>query len=130
MKMRIAKKVAALFLGIGFVVATAYGGDLSVMVKYPFKADGKNYPAGHYRILADADGDHINLLNLDKKTDDPIRFVTRLSPREGQLGQVVFDKVGNDLYLAEVYIIGMDGFFFNGAPGKHKHLVLREEEPK
>lgn len=56
-----------------------------------------------------------------------MRFTTRLSPREGEPGEVVFDRVENDLYLSEIYIIGMDGFFFQGAPGKHKHLVVKEE---
>jgi hypothetical protein len=36
-------------------------------------------------------------------------------------------KVGDDLYLTEIYIVGMDGFLFEGAPGKHKHLILQEE---
>jgi hypothetical protein len=59
-----------------------------------------------------------------------IRFDTRLSERKGEDGSVVFDKVGNELYLSEIYIIGMDGFFFKGAPGKHKHLVVKEELDK
>jgi hypothetical protein len=50
-----------------------------------------------------------------------------LSQREGEPGEVVLDKVDNELYLSEIYIIGMDGFFLQGAPGKHKHLIVKEE---
>lgn len=127
MKMQIISKALMLTLMVVLAGAFVYAGDLTVNIKQPFKAGGKDYPAGSYRILADDDGDHINLLNLDRKTDDAIRFSTRLSPREGQWGEVVFDKVENELYLTEIYIIGMDGFFFEGAPGKHKHLVVKED---
>ncbi len=119
-----------LLIGMMFVAAVyACAGVLDVTIKQPFSAGGKNYLPGHYRVLADEDSDHINLLNLDRKTDDPIKFATRLSPREGQEGRVVFDKTDSGLYLTEIYIIGMDGFFFQGAPGKHKHLVVKEDEP-
>jgi hypothetical protein len=127
MKMKIIPKTAVLILMIGFAVACAYAGDLTVTINQPFKAAGKSYPAGHYRILADPDSDHINLLNLDRNTDDAIKFITRLSPREGQSGEVVFDKIDNDLFLTEIYIIGMDGFFFQATPGKHKHLIVKED---
>ena len=127
MKMQIILKTLMLALIVVLAGAYVYAGDLTVNIKEPFKASGKDYPAGRYRILADAESDHIDLLSLDRKTDDEIRFITRLSPREGKWGEVVFDKVENDLYLSEIYIVGMDGFFFQGAPGKHKHLVVKED---
>jgi hypothetical protein len=130
MRVQRIKKAATLILMIGFAAACVYGGEVVVTMKQPFKAGGKVFPAGQYRILADEESDHVNLRNLDRKTDDAIRFATRLSPREGQSGEVVFDKVENDLYLAEIYIIGMDGFYFQGAPGKHKHFVVKEDPLK
>lgn len=111
------------------VAPLLYAGDMTVTVTQPFKAAGKSYPAGHYRILADPEEDHINLLNLDKRTKDEVQITTRLTPREGQSGEIVFDRIGNDYYLSEIYIIGMDGIFFMGAPGKHKHLIVKEDEP-
>lgn len=126
MKIHITPKVLMLALMAVLAGGYVYAGDLAFTINQPFKAAGKDYPAGHYRVLADDSLDYINLLNLDRKTDDEIKYVTRLSPREGEWGEVVFDKVENDLYLTEIYIVGMDGFFFQGAPGKHKHLVVRE----
>jgi hypothetical protein len=109
----------------------AFGGELTVSIRQPFKAVGRDFPAGHYRVLADDKNDqYVNFRNLDTQEDMAIQVTTRLSPREGENGSVVFDKVGNDYYLAEIYIVGMDGFFFRGAPGKHKHLVVKEEVEK
>ena len=130
MKTRIILKALTLTLMVILAGAYVYAGDMTVNINQPFKAGGKDYPAGRYKILADADGDHINLLSIDRKTDDEIQFKTRLSPRKGQWGEAAFDKVGNDLYLSEIYIVGMDGFFFQGAPGKHNHLVVQEEVVK
>ncbi len=129
MRMQIVRKTTILILMVVVAGACAYAGVLNVTIKQPFKAGGKDYPAGHYRILADDNVDHINLLNLDRRTDDAIKFNTRLGQREGQPGEVVFDKVGDQLFLSEIYIIGMDGFFFQGEPGKHKHVVVKEDEP-
>jgi hypothetical protein len=127
MRIQIISKAVILALMVMLAGSFVYAGELTVNVKQPFKAEGKVYPAGRYRILADDESDRIDLLNLDTKTSNEIRFTTRLSERKGEWGEVVFDKVENDLYLAEIYIVGMDGFFFKGAPGKHKHLVIKED---
>jgi hypothetical protein len=119
----------ALVLAMIFLLAGScvYAGDLTFTIKQPFNAGGKNYPEGTYRILADEESDHVDLLSPDRKTDDEMRFNTRLSQREGRWGEVVFDRTESGLFLTEIYIVGMDGFFFQGAPGKHKHLVIRED---
>lgn len=129
MKRKIIQMVMLFATAIGFAAMSARAGDLTVTIKEPFSAGSKSYPAGHYRVLADPDGDHINLRNLDRKTDDAIKFITRLAPREGHRGAVVFDKTDSGLYLSEIYIIGMDGFYFQAVPGKHKHLIVKEDEP-
>ncbi len=105
-----------------------FAGDLTVNIRQPFKAGGRDFPAGHYRVTADDQNDQsIHLQNLDSKIDNEIQFTTRLAPREGQWGAVVFDKLNNELYLSEIYIVGMDGYFFQGMPGKHRHMVIKEE---
>jgi hypothetical protein len=124
-------QVCVLALVTVFAGAYAYAGELDVNIPQPFKAGGKDFPAGHYRILTDDQNDHsMNIRNLDTKTDVEIQFTTRLSPRGGSWGEVVFDKVDDALYLAEIYVVGTDGYFFRGAPGKHKHMVVREEVDK
>jgi hypothetical protein len=119
------------FIVVGALAGTvAHAGEVEVTSQQPFKVGGKDFAAGHYRIIADDENDHtVNIRNLDTKKDIEVPVTTRLSPKEGGDGCVVFDKVGDDYYLTEVYIIGMDGFFFQGAPGKRKHVVVKESLP-
>ena len=132
MKMRILSRILMLSLVAVLVGGYVFAGDLTVNIQQPFTVGGKSFPAGHYKIFAEAENDQfVHIQNLGTKTGlSDIRFDTRLSERKGEEGSVVFDKVGNELYLSEIYIIGMDGFFFKGAPGKHKHLVVKEELDK
>jgi len=120
--------VLALILMAVLSAAHVCAGDLIVSIKQPFKAGGKDYPAGHYRIVASRYNDHcVDLINLDTKANDEIPFISRLSPREGEWGKVVFDKVGDELYLAQVFVVGLDGYSFQVAPGRHRHVVVKED---
>jgi len=107
----------------------AFAGTLTVNIRQSFIAGGKSLPAGHYRIIAEDKNDQVvNIKNLDTETSfTEMHFDTRLSEKYGENGSIVFDMVGDGLYLAKIYIIGMDGFEFKGAPGKHKHLVVKGE---
>ena len=128
MKRRIISRILMLSLVAVLAAGYVFAGDLTVNIPQPFIVGGKNFPAGHYRILAEDENDpFVHIQNLDTKTGlSDVRFDTRLSERKGEEGSVVFDKVGNQLYLSEIYFVGIDGFFFKGAPGKHKHLVVKE----
>ena len=126
--MRVFLKVLMLASMIALAGANVCAEDMIVNIKQPFHAGGKSYRAGRYKIFADPDNDQsVNLINVDTKTGDEIRFSARLSAREGDWGEVVFDKVGDEIYLSEVYLVGLDGYLFHGAPGKHKHLVVKED---
>ncbi len=128
MRMRVVSVILTLSLLAVLAGNYAYAGTLTVNIRQPFIAGGKSLPAGRYRILADDENaQFVTIRNLETSTSSEIRFDTRLSAREGENGSAVFDKVGDELYLSEIYIIGMDGFFFKSAPGKHKHLVVKEE---
>ncbi len=125
--MRIATRVLILNMLFVFAGTFAFAGDMTVNINRPFKAGGKDYPAGRYRFIVEENNDHIDLLSVDRKTRDEIKFTTRLSSKPEKWGEVVFDEVGSDLYLSEIYFVGVDGYFFQGIPGKHKHRIFREE---
>jgi hypothetical protein len=129
MKIRILSRILMVSLVVVLAGGYVYAGTLTVNVRQPFIAGGKSLPAGHYRIVAENKDDRfVNIQNLDTETSfSEIPFDTRLSERKGDSGSVVFEKVGDELYLSAIYIIGIDGFFFKGVPGKHKHLVVKEE---
>ena len=129
MKTWILSRILMLSLVAVLAAGYAYAGNLMVNIRQPFNFEGKSFPAGHYRILAEDENDpFVHIQNLNTKTGFiDIRFDTRISERKGEDGSIVFDKIENELYLSEIYIVGMDGFFFKGAPGKHKHLVVKAE---
>ena len=125
--MRIVIKVLMSGMLIVLAGAFALAGDMTVNISHPFKAGGKDYPAGRYRFISDETSDHIDLLSIDRKTRDEIKITSRLSSKPGKWGEVVFDEVGSDLYLSEIYFVAVDGYYFQGIPGKHKHRIFREE---
>lgn len=129
MRKGIHSTILLLSLMIVWAGSYAYAGTLTVNIRHPFITGGKSLPAGHYRINAEDNKDQfLNIQNLNMETSFlEMQFDRRISPRDGENGSVGFDKVGNELYLARIYIIGMDGFYFKGAPGKHKHLVVKQE---
>ena len=131
-QMRILSRILILSLVAVLAGGYVFAGELTVNIRQPFIVDGKSFPAGYYKIIAEDENDQfVHIQNIGTKTGlSEIRFDTRLSERKGEEGSVVFDKVGNELYLSEIYVVGMDGFFFKGAPGKHKHLVVKEELDK
>jgi hypothetical protein len=127
MKIRMFSEILSLGVLVILSCKSVLAEEVIVNLKQPFIAGGTVFPAGHYRFVTDNDNaEFVNMMNLDRHADQQLRFETRLSPREGKVGSVVFDKVGDELYLAEIYIVGTDGYFFKGAPGKHKHLIVKE----
>jgi hypothetical protein len=54
--------------------------------------------------------------------------VTRLSPRTGEEAEVVFDVVGTDHYLSEVYMPGFDGYLLKAAESQHTHMKVKAKK--
>ena len=58
-----------------------FAGDMFVNIDRPFEAAGKTHPPGRYRFIADNDTDFIELMNINAKTTDKIKYSSRLSSR-------------------------------------------------
>jgi hypothetical protein len=43
-------------------------------------------------------------------------------------GSAVFDVIGNDHYLSEIYVPRLDGFCFKGASAQHTHLIIKSKK--
>lgn len=99
----------------------------SVVAKVPFGffVSGKMLPAGTYRFAASNNLAQINVSAADGKEAALTTVLTRLSPRSGDEASVVFDKAGDNHYLAEIYIPGLDGFQVPCAPGPHTHVSVK-----
>lgn len=112
-------------LGLVFVWSTvAYGDAVVASVQFPFKIAGKEYPSGKYRINANVQNDELTITNMATQKRDILPFATRISAREGE-SELVFDKQGDQYYLSEIYMPGIDGFELHGATGKHTHVKVK-----
>ncbi len=101
----------------------AYAETLVANIPFSFKAVGKEYPAGKYRIEVNVQSEVIKLMNEATGQGALLPFTSLLSERDEAL--VVFDKKGDQYYLSEVYIPGIDGYEFKGATGKHTHVKVK-----
>ncbi len=94
-------------------------------IPFAFYADKMVMPAGTYAIRPNFEGTEIELRNTNGPKVVLVRAITTLSARPTlTTAAVAFDVVGQNYYLSEFYVPGMDGLAFNGAPGKHKHEVI------
>ncbi len=100
--------------------------EIVVNIKFPFKAGGVSFPAGKYRIETNAtDREHVIVLrNMDTSKAEAVTYLTRLSDREKPY--IVFDKIGDQYVLSEVYIAGIDGYQMSGVKEKHTHVKVTQ----
>ena len=116
--------------GLAILVLAAYGGMAQQMpvivvnIPFQFNADMNLAPAGTYEVQPNSAETHIQLHNV--KTDERyiVRVLTRLASRGPGQSLVAFDVEGQNHYLAEVHIAGIDGFALGGAQGKHTHITI------
>jgi len=102
----------------------AYADAIVANIQFPFKAEGKEFTAGKYRFDADLQSGEITLRSETSGKGVLVPIRTRLSDR-GAEALVVFDKEGDQYYLSEIYMPGLDGFEVKGATGKHTHVKVK-----
>ena len=97
-------------------------------IPFSFMVSGKSLPAGPYQFAESANGNEITVSSTSGKTSLMAPVVTRLSSRTAEESEVVFDVVGKDYYLSEVYVPGYDGYQLKGAPGQHTHIKIKTKK--
>jgi len=122
------------FLGIACAVGFALAASIawaehSVVTNVPFAftVDGnKTLPAGRYEITAkDPDEAPLTIRSLSSGKEHAMMVLTRIAQVGTSDAVVVFDKAEDGTcYLSEVHMPGIDGFAFQGAPGKHSHVKV------
>jgi hypothetical protein len=118
-----------------FLVAAAYGfaetSIADVNIPFSFIADGKTYPAGHYRFSTNEPETTIKIDGLKPANTNGVALVvTRLSVRTENAVNFVFDVAGNNHYLSEIHVPNQDGFYFKSATEKHTHIKVKGEKSK
>lgn len=109
--------VMLIALGIGLSFAYAEG--LVVNVQFPFKAEGKEFPAGKYQLEVNIAEEIIAIRNTETGEGALLAYTARLTPKEDSQSMLVFDKSGDEYILSQVYMPGMDGFKVLELEGKH-----------
>ncbi|MCX6577680.1 MAG: hypothetical protein NTV82_14970 [Candidatus Aminicenantes bacterium] len=139
------KRLIALAVGIlvfafiaGGTVAYAQG---TFKIPFKFEAGGKKLPSGEYWVAQNGDG-QLTLRQESTGKEFQIPFVKRLAqptpPVEAP--QLVFDMVGNfepsyteymtDYVLAEVWLVGEEGFLVHTTKGAHQHKTIKGQIAK
>ena len=140
MKRSIVLSVAALALLLVAGVAGAYG-QAVFKIDVRFKAAGKMFAAGEYRVDRQADG-QIVLKQEATGKEFPIPVLKTLAQPAPPIGepQLVFHVVGNfepsyteyvtEYLLAEVWLPGKDGLLIHVTKGAHQTKAVKGQAVK
>jgi hypothetical protein len=134
MKRLIVPAVAALVLALVAGGTLAYG-QATFKIPFKFKAGGKSFPAGEYRV-AEKGESSIAFRKLPNGEEAPVAFSRRLAQPSPPLTEprLVFDVVGNfepsyteyvtEYVLAEAWLPGKDGFLVHTTKGAHQSKTI------
>ena len=108
--------------------AQGVGQQIAFDIKFDFTAEGKTVRAGEYVFTGST---HRNGELSLKRTDGKFRMVltpmTRLARQhqgDAPKASLVFDKVGDQRMLSEIWLPGPDGYLIRAAAGEEEHEVL------
>jgi hypothetical protein len=91
-----------------------------------FTVAKQSLPAGKYTItLEDESTGMLGIRNDATGKKVMVESLTRLAMRNNDQAELVFDKVGDSLFLSEIHLTDEDGFFLPGAPSLHTHVRLK-----
>jgi hypothetical protein len=113
-------------------VTLAYGQLPAQRLKIPFtfSAGGKMLPAGEYQFIHE--NQTIPWVTIRGTSDTSIvkvRVITLLARENQPEGNVriVFDRVGQDHFLSEVWMPGNDGLLVGSTKESHQHEVVKSK---
>ena len=99
-----------------------------VNVPFKFNLNEKAFPAAMYYVRYEQSSDNVEVLGQNRNLLSRVRVITRLAPSPGARGsanvRLVFDQVGEERYLSEVWIPGADGFLLRATSERHKHATV------
>ena len=101
-----------------------------VGVPFKFTAGASALPAGTYFFTTQASASRLEVRDASQKVVGVIPVITRLAKgaaRPAGATRLVFDTVGEERYLSEVWISGTDGFLVRATAEKHEHSVVPPE---
>ena len=125
MKKRNIVVTAGILLAFGLGATSLWAQKTEFQTSFKFMVGKEEAPPGSYKVEAMPGGqNYLAVRNAETGHVFYVPILTRISAKSATEASVVFDKVGETYYLAEVYIAGGDGFHLQGAPGAHKHVKV------
>ncbi len=110
----------------GSAVVKAQG---KASIDVPFVAGGIQCPAGSYDF--ESDGDKVTIRSTDPKGPTVFMLIlTRLGRHDNAHGpEFVFDNLGGQMKLSEIWLSAQDGYMVLMSPGTHGHRVVGGSNP-
>lgn len=127
---RVGSVVAALVVALAVTATPAQAQNRAKMnIDFAFVAGGTAMEAGAYEI--EATRDRVILRAVSGKGAQVLMpVITRLGRHDADPdSELVFDKVGGQLFLSEFWFPEMDGYLVLNTPTDHEHRVLGGSRP-
>lgn len=117
---------AGLFALLAVTAAFGQPSSLRATVDFPFSVDGKVLPAGTYDFMKNEEAGIFKVTD-EGKNEAAAQIETRLAAGVRDTPKnalVVFDKIGQNYVLSEIWIPGEDGFVLAVTKAKHEHKII------
>jgi hypothetical protein len=100
--------------------------ELTANVPFAFKVGNTTHQAGQYTLRTDEEMMRVEIAPL-KGAPTAALVETRLAAPEPLTAEprLVFDKVGDVYYLAELWTPGQEGFLLHVTKAKHTHVAVK-----
>jgi hypothetical protein len=101
-----------------------------VNVPFKFVAGSSTLPAGTYYFATQSSATRMEVRDASQKVVSMIPVITRLAKTSSKAGgstRLVFDTVGEERYLSEIWMAGADGYLVRATAEKHEHALVPPE---
>lgn len=99
-----------------------------VNVPFKFSLVDKSFEPAMYYFRYDSSSDQVELLSRDKALLTRVNVITRLARTPGVRTdgkiRLVFDEVGQDRYLSEIWMPGAEGLLVRATKERHEHEAV------
>ena len=124
------KMLKAMIVFVLLAVTPAYG-ELNTKphvfnAEFEFSAGGRNFPIGQYKIMHEENSPWV-VITAKSGAVTKLKIITVLARDSVSTpSRLVFDKVGNDRFLSEVWFRDQDGLLLVGTKKTHEHVIVKD----